>query len=146
MSDQTNPTLSVLGRLIDEVRESARAATVFGDPVTSGGTTVVPVARVGFISAMGGGISRAAMLGGDGAGGFGVVRARPSGFIVLDGEGADFRPIRQPATKLALPLAAITAVAVTRIVTVSVREARRRKKLDAKRAGEENAEEEHTEG
>ncbi|WP_017609149.1 GerW family sporulation protein [Nocardiopsis xinjiangensis] len=139
MSDQTSPTLSVLGRLIDGVRESARATTVFGAPVTSGETTVVPVARVGFISSMGGGISRAAMLGGDGAGGIGAVRARPSGFIVLDGEGAAFRPIRQPATKLALPLAAITAVALTRIVTVSVREARRRKKLEARRAEGENA-------
>lgn len=139
MSDQTSPTLSVLGRLVEGLRESARATTVFGAPVTSGETTVVPVARVGFIGAVGGGVSRAAMLGGDGAGGVGLTRARPSGFIVLDGQGADFRPIRQPASKLALPLAAITAVAVTRIVTVSVREARRRKKLEARRA-EENAE------
>lgn len=140
MSDQTSPTLSVLGRLIDGVRESARATTVFGTPVTSGETTVIPVARVGFISSMGGGVGRATMLGGEGAGGLGITRARPSGFIVLDGESADFRAIRQPATRLALPLAAITAVAVTRIVTVSVREARRRKKLEAKRAEEENAE------
>jgi len=139
MSDQTSPTLSVLGRLVDGVRESTRATTVFGAPVSYGGTTVVPVARVGFISAVGGGVSRAAMLGGDGAGGVGLTRARPSGFIVLDGEGAAFRPIRQPASKLALPLAAITAVAVTRIVTVSVREARRRKKLEARRL-EEDAE------
>ncbi|GHD25428.1 GerW family sporulation protein [Nocardiopsis kunsanensis] len=139
MSDQTTPALSVLGRLIDGLRENTRATTVFGPPVTSGGTTVVPVARVGFFGAMGGGVSRATMLGGEGSGGIGLTRARPSGFIVLDGEGAGFRPIRQPATKLALPLAAITAVAVTRVVTVSVREARRRKKLEARRC-EEDAE------
>ncbi|MBE3000927.1 hypothetical protein IDM40_19845 [Nocardiopsis sp. HNM0947] len=137
MSDQTSPTLSVLGRLVDGVRETARASTVFGEPVSSGGTTVIPVARVGFFGSMGGGVSRAMMLGGDGAGGVGVTRARPSGFIVLNGEGAEFRAIRQPATRLALPLAAITAVAVTRIVAVSVREARRRKKLEVQRAEEE---------
>ena len=137
MPDQTSPTLSVIGRFLDGLRETARATTVFGAPVTSGGTTVIPVARVGLFQAMGGGTSRTAMLKGDGAGSVGLTRARPAGFIVLDAEGARFRPIRQPATKLALPLAAITAVAVTRIVAVSVREARRRKKFEAQRAVEE---------
>ncbi len=126
----TSPALSALTRLIENTRASARSTSVFGDPVVSGGTTIVPVARITALTVMGGGTGHLILrAGGDGAGGTGFVRARPAGFLVLDGEGARFRPIRQPATALALPLAVIAAVTATRVVGVSLREARRRRRL-----------------
>jgi uncharacterized spore protein YtfJ len=122
-----SPALTALTRLIERTGASATSASAFGTPVRSGATTVVPVARVSLMALMGGGSSRVPTA--DGAGGLGLARVRPSGYVVLDDSGASFRPIRQPAALLAIPLAAITAVAVTRIVGVSVREARRRRKL-----------------
>ncbi|WP_285733032.1 spore germination protein GerW family protein [Nocardiopsis sp. ATB16-24] len=125
----TSPALSTLTRLIENTRASARTTSVFGDPVLSGDTTIVPVARITALTVMGGGTGHLILRsGGEGAGGTGLVRARPAGFLVLDGEGVRFRPIRQPATALALPLAVIAAVTATRILGVSLREARRRRR------------------
>lgn len=123
-------TMAALTSLLD----NARSTTAFGDPVTSGSTTVVPVARVSILSTMGGGTGNVPFYGGDGAGGIGYTRVRPSGFLVVHPDGASFRPIRQPASMLVVPLAAITAVAVTRIVSVSVKEARRRKRIAVEQA------------
>ncbi|MEV2278399.1 hypothetical protein AB0I72_22705 [Nocardiopsis sp. NPDC049922] len=118
--------------MVERTGGAARAATVFGEPVASGATTVVPVARVSALSTMGGGSSR--IPGADGAGGAGLARVRPAGFIVLDGAGADYRPIRQPVAMLVVPLAVIAAVTATRIVGVSLREARRRRRRAGVRA------------
>lgn len=124
-------TMAALTSLLDNTRALASSTTAFGAPVTSGGTTVVPVARVSSLSTMGGGTGNVPFFGGDGATGLGYTRVRPSGFLVVSPDCATFRPIRQPAAALAVPLAVITAVAVTRIVTVSVKEARRRKRIAA---------------
>ena len=132
--DVRRGAIAAITSLIDSTRSLARAATVFGDPVTSGTTTVVPVARISVLSTIGGGTGKIPLSGGDGAAGMGLVRARPAGFLVVSPEGAAFRAIRQPAARLVLPLAAITAVAATRIVSVSVKEARRRKRLELERA------------
>lgn len=132
-------TMAALTSLLDNTRSAASSTTAFGSPVTSGNTTVVPVARVSTLSTMGGGTGNIPFFGGDGAGGFGYTRVRPSGFLVVSPDCATFRPIRQPAAALAIPLAVITAVAVTRIVTVSVKEARRRKRIAAERAQQQEA-------
>ena len=136
--DGSRGTTSALTTLIESTRSLARATTVFGDPVTSGSTTVVPVARISVLSTMGSGAGKLPLLGGDGAGGIGLVRARPSGFLVVSPEGATFQAIRQPITKLVLPLAAITALTAARVVTVSVKEARRRKRVEAARRSVEH--------
>ncbi|WP_017590599.1 GerW family sporulation protein [Nocardiopsis ganjiahuensis] len=126
--------MAALTSLLDNTRSLAGSTTAFGAPVTSGSTTVVPVARVTSLSVMGGGTGNIPFFGGDGAGGTGFTRVRPSGFLVVSPDSASFRPIRQPAAALAIPLAVITAVAVTRIVSVSVKEARRRKRIAAAQA------------
>ena len=131
--DGRRGAIAAITSLIDGTRSLARTSTVFGDPVTSGATTVVPVARISVLNTIGGGTGRMPLSGGDGAGGTGLVRARPAGFLVVSPEGADFRAIRQPAARLVLPLAAITAVAAVRIVSVSVKEYRRRKRLELER-------------
>ena len=127
-------TMAALTSLLDNTRALAGSATAFGAPVTSGSTTVVPVARVTSLSTMGGGTGNIPFFGGDGAGGVGYTRVRPSGFLVVSPDCATYRPIRQPAAALAIPLAVITAVAVTRIVSVSVKEARRRKRIAIEQA------------
>ncbi|MEU3305809.1 GerW family sporulation protein [Nocardiopsis sp. NPDC055551] len=128
--DRPRGAIAAITSLIDSTRSLARTSTVFGDPVTSGATTVVPVARISVLNTIGGGTGKMPMSGGDGAGGMGLMRARPAGFLVVSPEGAAFRAIHQPAARLVLPLAAITAVAAARIVSVSVKEARRRKRLE----------------
>ncbi|MFD7366778.1 GerW family sporulation protein [Nocardiopsis alba] len=140
MSKQDRPrgTMAALDRLIESTRALGRATTVFGDPVTSGATTVVPVARISALTLMGGGTGRFVVSNGDGAGGTGLVRARPSGFLVVSPEGAAYRSIRQPVTRLVLPLAAISALTAARIVGVSLREARRRKALESARRESES--------
>lgn len=127
-------TMAALTSLLDNTRSLSSSTTAFGPPVTSGSTTVVPVARVSSLSTMGGGTGNIPFFGGDGAGGMGYTRVRPTGFLVVGPDCADYRTIRQPAAALAIPLAVITAVAVTRIVTVSVKEARRRKRIAAEQA------------
>ncbi|GAA0999413.1 MULTISPECIES: hypothetical protein [Nocardiopsidaceae] len=129
---RTSPALSVLSDLVRSTGAAARSATVFGDPVVSGGSTVVPVARITSLTSLGGGSSRLFAAGGDGAGGGGFVRARPAGFIVLDEAGARFHGIRQPVTMLVLPLAVVAGLTAARIVGVSLREARRRRSLRAR--------------
>jgi uncharacterized spore protein YtfJ len=122
-------SMAALTSLLDNTRALSSSTTAFGSPVTSGATTVVPVARVSTLSTMGGGTGNIPFFGGDGAGGLGYTRVRPAGFLVVRPDCATYHPIRQPAAALAIPLALITAAAVTRIVTVSVKEARRRKQL-----------------
>ncbi|WP_150240314.1 GerW family sporulation protein [Nocardiopsis quinghaiensis] len=126
--DRRSTAVSALVRMVENTGASARSASVFGDPVVSGGTTVVPVARVTALTLMGGGTGHLfPRSGGDGAGGTGFVRVRPAGFLVLDRDGTRFQAVRQPATMLAIPLAVVAAAAATRIVGVSVRGARRRR-------------------
>ena len=73
----------------------AGAKTVYSEPVTADGTTIVPVARIrcGF----GGGSGRnGRMKEGEGSGGGGGFVARPVGFVEIHGEGARFVPIVDP--------------------------------------------------
>jgi uncharacterized spore protein YtfJ len=71
--------------------------TVYSDPITADGTTIVPVARIrcGF----GGGSGRNSRSkeneGGGGGGGF---VAHPVGFVEVRGDGARFVPIIDPQT------------------------------------------------
>lgn len=81
----------VLGAVVNQ----AGVKTVYSDPVTVDGHTIVPIARVrcGF----GGGSGRngrgAEREGGGGGGGF---VARPVGFVEVDAQGARFVPILDP--------------------------------------------------
>jgi len=82
--------LPVLSALVNQ----AGAKTVYGEPISVNGRTVIPVARVrcGF----GGGSGRNGHdHNGEGGGGGGFV-ARPVGFVEIDGEAARFVPIVDP--------------------------------------------------
>lgn len=84
----------VPGELGEVLGRAARVNTVFGDPVTQGELTVVPVARARW--GLGGG--RNLRPGQDGQrrermGGGGGVRVDPVGIVVIRGDDAEFRPV-----------------------------------------------------
>lgn len=79
-----------IGSLAERVGATARAATIFGEPVERDGVTVIPVARARW--GFGGGAGKRKDE--DGAGGGGGMQVTPVGFIELRNGEADFRPIR----------------------------------------------------
>ena len=82
---------AVLGALVNQ----AGVKTVYSDPVTVDGHTIVPIARIrcGFGGGGGSNGRGAEREGGGGGGGF---VARPVGFVEVDAQGARFVPIRDP--------------------------------------------------
>ncbi|RDI55219.1 spore germination protein GerW family protein [Nocardia mexicana] len=100
---------TLLERLAARLGGTASVTKVFGDPITVGGVTVVPVARAGFGFGGGAGRDSADGKGGAGGGGGGGVDVRPVGFIEIRDGGAVYRPIRDPWVDVALPLAATVA-------------------------------------
>jgi uncharacterized spore protein YtfJ len=82
------------GELGEIFGRAARVNTVFGDPVTQGELTVVPVARARW--GMGGGRRFRPTEQGqrpEGMGGGGGMRVDPVGIVVIRGDDAEFRPI-----------------------------------------------------
>ena len=80
---------------IDLLRQALGAAstrTVFGDPITRGDVTVIPVAQVMVSGIGGGGGGGAGLNEGGGAGSGFVATAKPIGVYVLDDRGAQWRP------------------------------------------------------
>ena len=88
--EKSNSSDKFIGSLADRLGATARAATIFGDPVEGEGVTVIPVARARW--GFGGGVGRRQEE--DGAGGGGGVQVSPVGFIELKNGEAEFRPIR----------------------------------------------------
>lgn len=123
-----SPAVAALTGLLERTGAVSRVDSVFGEPVSAGGATVVPVARIRHLASAGLAAGRVPGTGADGGGGAGYASVRPMGYILLSGGGAEFRPIRRPAALLVLPLAVITAATAARIVGVSVRAARRRRR------------------
>ena len=86
---------TITGELGEIFARVARVDTIFGDPVTQDGVTVVAVARARW--GMGGGSGRRKAADGEpreGAGAGGGLRVDPVGIVVIRGEDAEFRPIR----------------------------------------------------
>ncbi|WKU42863.1 spore germination protein GerW family protein [Streptomyces sp. VNUA116] len=112
--DENTPAAHVsaalLERLAGELGSRASKTIVYGEPVTTDGITVIPVAEVGIGFGFGGGAARTvgAATTGEGGGGGGVM-ARPRGFIEIKGGTAAYRPLRNPWVDVALPVAALLA-------------------------------------
>jgi uncharacterized spore protein YtfJ len=77
-------TLQAIG---ERLQTGATVKAVFGDPVTAGDRTVIPVARVRFGFGAGGGTRSHDEGGGGGGGG---VRADPAGMIEISPAGTTF--------------------------------------------------------
>lgn len=82
--------------IVERLQASASVKTIYGDPVTAEGKTVIPVARVryGFCAGSGSGKNRETEAeGGRSAGGGGCVAASPIGVIEITKEGTRFIPV-----------------------------------------------------
>jgi uncharacterized spore protein YtfJ len=82
--------------IIDRLQASASVKTVYGEPVTAEGKTIIPVARVGygFGAGFGAGKNRETEAeGGASTGGGGGVGASPVGVIEITEEGTRFIPV-----------------------------------------------------
>jgi uncharacterized spore protein YtfJ len=82
---------ALLREMTDRVGASASAKSVYGEPVTAGERTVVPVAKVWYSFGAGGGSGKREGEGSGGGGG-GVVCARPAGALEVTPAGARFIP------------------------------------------------------
>ncbi|MEU7649494.1 GerW family sporulation protein [Streptomyces huasconensis] len=93
-----------LERLVEETGKRVAATVVYGEAVTTGGVTVIPVAEVGY----GFGVARDEAANGDPSGGGGV-QARPCGFIEIKDGAVAYRPLRKRWVAVGVPLAAFVA-------------------------------------
>ncbi|MBX7551799.1 spore germination protein GerW family protein [Streptomyces sp. NPDC004232] len=103
---QTDTAAALMKRLAEQLGSRASVSAVFGEPVTSDGITVIPVAEVGFGFAGGTGPEAGAANAGAGGGGGG---ARPRGYIEIKDGIATYKPLRASWASVAVPLAALLA-------------------------------------
>lgn len=82
-------TQELLRNLSERLGQSASVKSVYGEPVTAGDRTVVPVAKV-FYSFGGGGGRRRVEQDGSGGGGGGMVAASPAGALEVTPGGTRF--------------------------------------------------------
>lgn len=106
---QADTAAALMERLARQFGSGASATAVFGEPVTSGGITVIPVAEFAFGFAGSTGPEAGAAHTGGGGGGAG---ARPRGYIEIKDGTATYKPLRNPWVDVAVPLTAMLAGAV----------------------------------
>ena len=107
-------------RTLQQLGTDVGAKAVFGEPVTQGGRTVIPVARVILGTGAGGGQADSAEGSGFGAGA--GAAAQPVGYIEITSDEATFVPLRKPWLEPALLLAAVPLVLIlTRTVVKLIR-------------------------
>jgi uncharacterized spore protein YtfJ len=115
----------LLERLAERLGGRASVSNVFGEPVTRGDVTVIPVARVTIGLGGGSGRERGAAKSGEGLGAGGGVLARPAGFIEIRDGKAVFVPIRdQRAETLRGITTIIAGLSASRIARGLVRRRR----------------------
>ncbi len=78
----------LLNKMLDRIGAAASAKSVYGEPVTAHGRTIIPVARVGY--GFGGGVGD-----GDAQGGGGGGLSTPVGVYEITTEGTRFLPLHQ---------------------------------------------------
>ena len=89
--------------LTERLHTSAHVRTIYGDPITADGKTIVPVARVAY--GFGGGSGRKGQADGEeGGGGGGGVAATPVGVVEITPSETRFIPVGE-TRKLALAAA-----------------------------------------
>lgn len=99
------PSSAILERLAERLGGAADATAVYGAPVERDGVTVIPVAKVRWGFGGGGGTGNApeGKGSGSGEGGGGAVLATPMGYIEIRDGVAEYKPINDPMTLLAVP-------------------------------------------
>ena len=88
-------SVSLLQTMHDSLASRAQVKSVFGDPISAEGKTIVPVAKVAYMFGGGsgtGGVGEQSARG-EGGGGGGAVRVRPVGVIEISQQPTRFVPI-----------------------------------------------------
>ena len=102
-------TADLLEHLSDKLGARASVRAVYGEPVTDGDVTVIPVAEIAFGFGGGAGRDTTEAKTGEGGGGGGGAAARPRGFIVIKDGTAAYKPVRDRWVSVVVPLAAFAA-------------------------------------
>ena len=119
----------VVKSLIDGFKTTADVKTVYGEPMTFFGKTLIPIARVGYGLGAGEGKSPEGG-GGSGAGGGGGTE--PVGFLLVTEEEVRFIPLKVKEAKAQPPAAAMMLpMAVSAIVAAMVIASRLRRRKQA---------------
>ncbi len=97
----SNPVPELVQKTIEQIRSTVDVNTVIGDPIETGGVTILPISKVAFGFATGG--SEAAskhrssgpnnLMGGGGAG----VTVTPLGFLIIKDGNVRYLGIPEPA-------------------------------------------------
>ena len=102
-------------QLAERIGLTAKASSVYGEPVERDGVTVIPVAKVSY--GFGGG-SGAKKSGEEGSGGGGGVSVNPTGYIEIKEGNTRFRRIPDPQTLVrALAVGGVFAFLTARSIT-----------------------------
>ena len=115
-----NQAQEILQSLSERLAGSASVKQVFGEPIVTGGKTVVPVARVQYFLGGGGGSGEhmgehvERPLSGGGGGGGGWVRVTPAGALEISEAGVRFVRFSDAAQIAKLFIGGVTAVLVLR--------------------------------
>ncbi len=102
----------------ERLRATADIRVVYGEPITVGERTVVPVASVSYMFGAGGGKGSRQGQEGEGGGGGGSIHVRPLGVIEITPQGTRFIPVfdAQRVALLMLGAAGVLALAWRRYV------------------------------
>ena len=112
MQEESALADELLQRIGETVGDSAKASTIFGEPVEREGITVIPVAKAKFGFGGGGGEGKQ----GPGRGGGGGAAVSPLGYIELRDGTARFKRIPRPGNLFAaIATASLLALALTRV-------------------------------
>ncbi|PLX15370.1 MAG: sporulation protein [Candidatus Muiribacterium halophilum] len=84
---------NIVKTLIEQLKDSIQCQTVVGQPVQAGDTTIIPVSKVSFGFAAGGGEKK--KLPGFGAGTGGGASVEPVAFIVVQGDQVRLLPVNK---------------------------------------------------
>jgi len=105
-------TQQLLETIGERIRATADVRVVYGEPITVGERTVVPVAAVSYVFGAGAGKGSCGGQEGEGGGGGGGVRVRPLGVIEITPQGTRFVPVFDAQRLALLALGAIALLAL----------------------------------
>lgn len=92
------PVTEFIETISEKLHDSASVKKIFGDPITSEGKTIIPVARVRYGFGGGGGISGKKLpesgTAEEGGGGGGGIKVTPVGVVEISTQSTRFIPFR----------------------------------------------------
>ena len=100
-----------LTKITDRLQLSATTKTVYGDPVSAEGRTLIPVARVRYGFGAGGG-ANSGDGGGEGSGGGGGVEVTPIGLVEITELGTRYISLESPRIFIRYALIAMGIIAL----------------------------------